>query len=182
MENTKKIKRDLKNILSGYRYQHSLMVADSAKKLARRYNIDKDKAYIAGLLHDIAKEFSDEVNEDWIKRYNLSENFKEGLHAEIGALYIKEKYNFDDDICNAIKYHTICNTNMNTFEKIIFIADKIGRKNKDERIKKLEALAYRNLDEAVRFHLTNLKEKFKEEGKQMHPTTLQLLEELDKKR
>ena len=62
MTNICEIKNYLKSTLSDFRYEHSLMVANEAKKLAMHYNLDLDKAYIAGLVHDIAKEFSDEEN------------------------------------------------------------------------------------------------------------------------
>ena len=63
-----KIDSDVKSMLSSYRYQHSVMVAKCAKDLALIYNIDTNKAYIAGLLHDIAKEFNDEENQYYIDK------------------------------------------------------------------------------------------------------------------
>ena len=69
MYNIEQIKNDLKNNLSQFRYEHSILVAEEAKKLANHYNIDEEKAYIAGLVHDIAKEFSDDENSKWIKKY-----------------------------------------------------------------------------------------------------------------
>ena len=54
----KNIKEELKKHLSPYRYDHSLRVAETAKSLAKHYHIDEPKAYITGLLHDIAKELS----------------------------------------------------------------------------------------------------------------------------
>ena len=49
------IKEDLKKNLKKSRYEHSLSVANTAKKLARIYGVDEDKAYVAGLVHDCAK-------------------------------------------------------------------------------------------------------------------------------
>ena len=60
MYNISKIKTDLKNNLSEYSYEHCIMVANEAKKLAIHYNVDPEKAYLAVLVHDIAKEYSDE--------------------------------------------------------------------------------------------------------------------------
>lgn len=53
MYNIEKIKNDIKNNLSEFRYEHSLLVATCALSLARHYNLDEDKAYVAGLIHDI---------------------------------------------------------------------------------------------------------------------------------
>ena len=65
MYTIEQIKKDLKKYLSEIRYEHSILVAEEAKKLAKYYNENEEKAYIAGLVHDIAKEFSDEENEKW---------------------------------------------------------------------------------------------------------------------
>ena len=63
------------------------------------------------------------------------EEYKNIKHADIGAIIAKEEYNLDNDICNAIKYHTIGNKDMDMLAKIIFIADKIGRKKIPEALK-----------------------------------------------
>ena len=65
------IKRDLKTLLSEYRYNHSLRVAEVAKDLAKHYKINEEEAYLAGLTHDIAKEFTTKENELFIKEHNL---------------------------------------------------------------------------------------------------------------
>lgn len=51
-------KKYLKANLSQKRYQHSLNVAAECRKLAEKYGEDPDKAYFAGLLHDVCKELS----------------------------------------------------------------------------------------------------------------------------
>lgn len=83
MYNTEKIKKDLKNNMSQSRYDHSLLVAQEAKLLARHYHIDEEKAYVAGLVHDIAKEFSEDDNKRWIEKYHLSKN---GYYQKIKRL------------------------------------------------------------------------------------------------
>ena len=42
--------------LSDYRYQHVLRVRDYAVKLAKANDVDVDKAEVAALVHDYAKE------------------------------------------------------------------------------------------------------------------------------
>lgn len=178
-----KIKKDLKNILSDYRYEHSILVADEAKKLANHYGIDENKAYLAGLVHDIAKEFSNEENIKWIEKGDLpkellsDENIKIA-HADIGAVFLKEKYIFDDDICSAVKYHTVGNVKMNLLAKIIFIADKFGRKKVDAFIEELKEKAYKNIDEAMLFFFIHQQEEFDKKGKKLHSDTLELMKYL----
>jgi nicotinate-nucleotide adenylyltransferase len=182
----KNIKEELKKHLSPYRYDHSLRVAETAKSLAKHYHIDEPKAYITGLLHDIAKELSEEENQYWIEKYHLNKNLNEEKnrkikHADIGAVIAKEKYHLDENCCNAIKYHTIGNKNMNTLAKIIYIADKIGREKIPEELKPVEQLAYKNIDEALLYCIEQQEKKLKEKGIKTHKDTKELLEKLKQK-
>lgn len=179
------INEDLKNSLSPKRYNHSIMVAKEAKSLAKHYHINEDKAYLAGLIHDVAKELTEEENIYWVEKGKLSKNLenKENLnikHADIGAVIAKEKYNLDDDICNAIKYHTIGNKNMDLLAKIIYIADKIGREKIPEALKPVKELAYQNINKALLYCLEKQKIRLKEKGIKIHDDTEELLKELQK--
>ena len=181
-----KIKSDLKNKLTEYRFEHSLMVADEAKKLALHYNIDADKAYLSGLLHDIAKEFSEEENKKWVVKYSLDNmwlenNNKKVIHAEIGSLVAKELYNMEDDICQAIKYHALGNPNMSILDKIVFIADKYARKDSNSFIEELKELAYYNLDEAIVKYLKKLKQRLASNNLVFNNISHEALIALDKK-
>ena len=183
----KNIKEELKKHLSPYRYDHSLRVAETAKSLAKHYHIDEPKAYITGLLHDIAKELSEEENQYWIEKYHLNKNLNEEKnrkikHADIGAVIAKEKYHLDENCCNAIKYHTIGNKDMDTLAKIIYIADKIGREKIPEELKPVEQLAYKNIDEALLYCIEQQEKKLKEKGIKMHKDTQELLEKLKRKK
>ena len=178
-----KIKEKLKELVKPKRYKHSMFVAEEARKLAKIYNEPVEKAYLTGLAHDIAKSFDNKENEKWIKRYDLDEKWlsKENeklIHAEVGAVVAKEYFDFDDEMCNAIKYHTIGNNEMSTFDKIIYIADKIGRTVLPEDLKDLPEIAYRNLDEAILFFLIKQKNKFDEKGKKQANVTIELLNSL----
>ena len=184
MYDIKRIKEDLKNNLSEFRFEHSLLVADEAKKLALHYSIDSEKAYIAGLVHDIAKEFNDIENNKWIKEYNLSGDvfspeYKNVIHANIGAIVVRELYKLDDEICNAVCYHAIGNVPMNELDKIVFVADKIARKTATPLIEELKLLAYKNLDKALEVYLKNQINKLESRGLKMHPISLELLKYLE---
>lgn len=72
----KKLEKEVKNSLSPYRYNHSIAVAEVAKNLAKHYHIETIKAYTAGLLHDIAKELTEEENNYWIDKYKLQKKIK----------------------------------------------------------------------------------------------------------
>ena len=172
------IKNDLKIMLSNYRYEHSLLVAEEAKLLAKHYNLNYEKAYLSGLVHDIAKDLSDEENNYWIDKYNIDKTFieyKPVLHAEIGYYLVKEKYNLDDEICYAIRYHSLGNINMSLFDKIIFIADKIGRKNRNDLLDNIKLLAYQDIDKAMILYLNYQKDKLIKDNKLFHNDSEDLL-------
>lgn len=183
MYDIEKIKDDLKNSLSSIRYDHSIRVAEEAKKLAGYYHYDQEKAYVAGLIHDIAKEFGEEQNKEWINSYQLSsellmEKYKPIIHADIGALIAKKTYHLTDDVCDAIRYHTIGNKKMDTLAKIVFLADKIGRKDLPPALQKVKEFAYQNLDEAMVECLLKQQENLESKGKIMHPDSIELLKYL----
>ena len=50
-----KIIEKLSTMLKPNRLQHSINVANCAVKLSEIYSYDKDKAYLAGLVHDCVK-------------------------------------------------------------------------------------------------------------------------------
>jgi predicted HD superfamily hydrolase involved in NAD metabolism len=127
----------LKENLNEERYEHSLGTADSAKMLAEKYGQDCEKAYIAGLLHDCAKCFSTEKLLEIIDA-NLEiedaekENYKT-LHAPVSAFIAQIEFGVvDEEILSAIRWHTLGNPSMTTFEKIIFLADKIETRTREE--------------------------------------------------
>ena len=136
--NTDEIKAWLKENLNEERYLHSLGTADCAKELALKYKLDADKAYIAGLLHDAAKCFPTEKLLNIIKSNDINmedgelDNYKT-LHAPVSAVVAKDVFKVDDnEILSAIRWHTIGKLNMSTFEKIIFLADKIEPNTRDK--------------------------------------------------
>ncbi len=123
------IKNILKENLSVNRYKHTLSVANTAKHLASIYDIDIDKCYSAALLHDFTKEYSLVQQKEIMDKY-----FKDteaytiipAWHSYTASIIVKEEFNiFDEDILNAIKFHTLGHKDMNDIAKIIFIADFI---------------------------------------------------------
>lgn len=179
-----KIRLYLKKNLSNYRYLHSLRVAKEAERLAKHYGASKKDAYMAGLLHDIAKEYDYDKNKYIINKYKLSMdllNSSKICHAEIGAIVSKELYNVSDDVISAIKYHTIGNINMNLLDKIIFVADKIETLKKYPGIEKERFWAYKDLDKALLKCIQNSKKVLGDKDKSLHEETEKLLEFLENK-
>ena len=136
----------LKNNLNEERYIHTLGTAECAKELANKFNLNSEKAYLAGLLHDCAKCFSNEKLLDIIHQHlNVEEcemlNYKT-LHAPVSAFIAEKEFNVTDkEILSAIRWHTLGKLDMTDFEKIVFLADKIEPNTRDKEYSdKIKAL------------------------------------------
>ena len=114
-----------------HRYVHSLSVSNTAVKLAKRFHISEEKAKVAGLLHDCAREIPtgsliDEARIHHIKIYTIDEYQPILLHAPLGAAIAHEKYGItDSEILSAIALHTIGKAEMTDLDKIIYLADMV---------------------------------------------------------
>ena len=145
-----KYKKIIKEIMSEKRYLHSISVSNVAAELAKRYNYDEEKAAIAGILHDITKEMPDEFHLELFERHNVKldeiEKISKKLwHSISGSLYIKENLNInDEEILNAVKYHTIARKNMTLIDKIIFLSDFLAEDRQYENSKIMRKLAFEN--------------------------------------
>lgn len=127
----------LKENLSEERYFHTLGTAECAKELAQKFGLNSEKAYIAGLLHDCAKCFSNEKLLEIIKSHLQVEecemlNYKT-LHAPVSAYIAENEFEVKDlEILSAIRWHTLGKLEMTDFEKIVFLADKIEPNTRDK--------------------------------------------------
>ena len=123
------LKEVLRQRLNEKRYYHSLCVADEAKRLAEKYGGDIEKAYLAGLLHDITKNAPEEEHLQIFKEFgiiltDIEKNAKKLWHAMSGALYVKNILGISDpEIIDAIRYHTTAKADMSLLAKILYLAD-----------------------------------------------------------
>ena len=138
------------------RYQHTLGVMFTASALAMCHGEDITKAQIAGLLHDCAKCIPNEKKLKLCSEYGIEVSKTEMkaqylLHSKLGAYMAKAQYGVDDeDILNAIRWHTTGRPNMSQLEKIIFIADYIEpARNKAANLAQIRQMAFRDLNQTV---------------------------------
>jgi len=149
------IKSKLKLSISPHRYKHSENVMEVAVKLAKKYGADASKATIAGLLHDCAKGKSTAELLELCKKFSIEvDEYKklhpELLHDEVGAFIAKTDYGIEDEeILNAIRFHTMGRENMSLLEKIIFIADYIEPGRNFPGVETIRKLAYEDLDKSI---------------------------------
>lgn len=141
------MRRELQRRLNRNRFAHSIGVANTAVKLARRFGVDEGKAYVAGLLHDCAREFENDELPAQAEARGISIGEAERampllLHAYISAQMIREVYGVDDaEISQAIYRHTVGARDMTPLDKIIYFADMIEPNRNYPGVEKLRALA-----------------------------------------
>lgn len=154
--NVNKIIKDLEKTLKPSRLKHTIDVAKTAKEMAESFNINPNKAYLAGILHDCAKNMDDNQLFDICSKQNIpiseyEDNNRFLLHAKVGEYLAKTKYGIsDEEILSAIRWHTTGKEDMTTLEKIVFSADYIEpNRYKQKNLAYLRSIANKDLDMLV---------------------------------
>lgn len=146
---------ELKKVLNEERFKHSLGVMEAAEKLAIKYNADIEKAKVAGLLHDCAKNLSDEELISLANKYNIQlDNVllrsPSLLHGPVGGYLIGDYFGIhDEEIKRAVMLHTTGDKDMTVLDKIIFLADYIEPNRNFEGVEDLRKASSSDLDGAV---------------------------------
>jgi predicted HD superfamily hydrolase involved in NAD metabolism len=146
----------LQENVSTHRLQHILGVEQTCISLARHYQLNEQQAAQAGLMHDLAKFFSDQkllkiatdakipVDAIYHKRPHL-------LHAEVGAVVAQQEFAVNDpEILNAIGNHTLGTPYMSKLSCVVFIADALEPNRGDnEELAAMRIIATKNLYKCV---------------------------------
>lgn len=160
--NLKKMQKKLKKYQDEARFTHTLGVMYTSAALAMRHGYDLQKAEVAGLLHDCAKCVPNKKKIKICKKHGIPITPSEAenpflLHAKVGTYIAREKYHIEEDeILNAIRYHTTGKANMSLLEKIIYVADYIEPwRNKAPNLDEIRTMAFEDLDLALYVILKN---------------------------
>ena len=146
---------DLKNTVSSDRYEHSLRVMEMAERLAIHWGYKNiEKCIETALMHDAGKLKSIETVIQECKKRKIKLNEEDlkcpqVIHAYLSENIVREKYNFDEEQCLAVRSHTIGSENMGILEKIVFTADMIEDKRTGIIYDEIRKTAFENLDMAV---------------------------------
>lgn len=151
MEN---IKNSLNEWLDDEKIIHSLNVANTAVELALHHNVDQNDAYLAGLIHDVARNKNSSellriAKENNLIQHPLEEKIPVVLHAPVGAYIAKEYLNIRNKlVLNAVKKHTSAAPVMTILDKIIYIADVVEPGRFIKGAEEIKRIAKYNLEEA----------------------------------
>lgn len=142
----------LKKNISKERYQHSWQVSNLAKRIACYYKVSSHKAKLLGLIHDCAKDYTNYELKSFIEKYNINltkteENIPGLWHAYVGAEMARYLFDIQDqELLDAIKYHSTASTKLTLLGKILYIADKIEPDRIEENLDKARKMIWTDID------------------------------------
>lgn len=151
----------IESLLTRGGVEHSIRTAQIASQLAERYEeASSYKVQVAGMLHDCAKDFTPEEMRNKIGELGLESSLLQAvpyevLHGPVGSKMVeRDLLVHDEEIIEAIAFHTTGHPHMKPSTKIVFLADFIewGRNFEDSH--RARELAFENLNKAVLFVLS----------------------------
>lgn len=153
-------------------FEHSKAVVLTAIELNSRHNLKQDftKVFLACLLHDNAKQRPS------IDGLNVPSDAigTPVLHQFLGAEKARRDFGIEDeDVLNAIRYHTTAKDNMTMLEKLVYTADSLSFDRKYEPIPQLREIAMQDFDKGFKAVLEYTYDKVAAKGNGMHPLTEQ---------
>ena len=153
--NQKQAKELVRSRLSDKRYEHTLNVRKMAVKLAKHHDADEDRAALAALLHDAAKEISkDEMRAIMKAHPEYAEGGEERpapvWHGICAAILARTEWGVEDEaVLSAIACHTAGKPGMSKLDKIHYLADMSSAERDWPGVNKLRKLERKDLDAAM---------------------------------
>ena len=169
--------------LKAKRMPHVLGTEQTAEALAKKYGADVHKARFAALLHDSTKRLSMEEQLALCEHYHialdeLEQHALKLLHAKTGAALARDVYGADDEVYNAILWHTTGKADMALLDKVIYLADYIEPNRDFDGVEDLRKVVWEDLDKGLEMGLAMTVEEMEQMGNPVHHNTLQALEYL----
>lgn len=165
-------------MLSEHRFLHSIGVVEYASDLAERYHCDIEKTRIAAISHDCAKEMKMEelisiAQDENLKLDEVILAEPQLLHGPVGKFVAKRDFGIqDEEILNAIYYHTTGRAKMSTLEKIIYLADIVEKNRSYNGIEEVRKLSKIDLDQAILLAIDNTIRFVLSMNAVLHPQTI----------
>ena len=150
------LKKELEKEMDESRFEHTTGVMYMCAALAMRYGCDLEKAMLAGLMHDCAKCMPNAkklktAEKNHLEITDLERRNPFMLHAKLGAFLARKKYDIEDqEVLDAIRWHTTGRPGMTLLEKIVYIADYIEpKRDKAPNLPQIRQLAFEDLNMAL---------------------------------
>jgi predicted HD superfamily hydrolase involved in NAD metabolism len=169
----------LRSLLTPSRLQHSLGVMQVMVELTPIYSLDRTQAMTAGLLHDSAKDLSNEyqlalVEEAGIELHDPCEQHPVYLHALVGAYLVAKELGITDrSILDAIAAHSYAGNGHGfdtSLSQCLRFADILAPIQEWQGMKKLRSVVYaKRTDEAALLQCGWLIEYFQAQRVPVHP-------------
>lgn len=174
------------SLLKPDRVAHVLGCRDTAVELARRWGADETDAARAGVLHDITKALDGPLQLTLCREYGIvldkfSTQNPKTLHALTGALVAERIFGENQAVTEAIRWHTTGKANMNTLQKIIYVADYMEPNRDFPGVEQLRRLAYTDLDGALKLGLEMTLTMLRQQGREISPGSQEAIAWLNRK-
>jgi predicted HD superfamily hydrolase involved in NAD metabolism len=170
------------------RYRHVAGVARMAEKLAARHRVPTTlKARVAGIVHDVARTWTGDELIAYAEQHGIPVTGETRLapvllHAAVGADIARHEYGIHDpEVLGAIVHHTVAGPGMTDLEKVVYMADTFEPSRKFEGREKLEAAAFRSLDEGLLACLNLSMQYLSAKRIEIAQETIQLYDEMVKR-
>lgn len=177
----------VKEHLTDHRYQHTIGVMETAIVLAERYGADLKKAELAAIFHDYAK-FRPK---DEMKQIILDQGMEQQLlvfnselwHAPVGAFLVEKEVGLnDEEILDAIRYHTSGRVGMSLLDKVVYLADYIEPGRRFPGVDEVREFAKANLNQALVQAIKNSIQFLMKKNQPVYPDTIYTYNDLVKLR
>jgi predicted HD superfamily hydrolase involved in NAD metabolism len=171
--------------LSDARYEHTLRVADTAEGLARAHNLDADRARLAALVHDSAREIGPDeflrLADDWnLPVGDPEQQSPKLLHGPVAAEMARRELGIEDgEVLEAVSAHTTGRPGMGPLALVLYVADKIEPARDYPSVGRLRDLARYDLHTAALESLQRAIAHNEGRGKTTHPASLETLDWLE---
>ncbi len=171
---------ELYPILKRERLLHTINTAVLAVKYAVKYGADPDKSLIAGILHDCAKELPDDVQREMaIADSGTDYDIRKLWHGPAGAVMAKRDFGIEDEeILDAIRYHTTARENMTMVDKVVYLSDKIEPARTYDDLTEVRKVADEDLELGLILCVKAFISKSKKRGLDIHPNTKKFVKKL----
>ena len=173
--NQKQAKELVRSRLSDKRYEHTLNVRRMAVKLAKRHDADENRAALAALLHDAAKEISKDEMRAIMKAHpeyaaGGEERPTPVWHGICAAILARTEWGVEDEaVLSAIACHTAGKPGMSKLDKILYLADMSSAERDWPGVNKLRKLERKDLDAAMLMALKQTNDFVLSQGKPLDP-------------